>query len=277
MHPDDTTKRCSKCGEIKPRDQFSKQKPPRTALRADCKQCRAARTLVYRETHPDKRQQQRDRDRVIARNAPPATDKRCTACGETKPLAAFSKARAYKDGLNIYCRACMHVRSHAYYLAHKDEVREKLAEWGRNHPENRRATHRRYHRTHPDRSQAAKARFQQQQPNYHAEHYQANKQRYRAMSTAWNARIMREHPEKLRERGARRRALVRGTRIERVSYEAIWIRDGGVCHICGDPVERTDVHFDHVIPLSKGGPHTYENIKVSHSLCNWRKGTKLLD
>jgi len=33
-----------------------------------------------------------------------------------------------------------------------------------------------------------------------------------------------------------------------------------------------DLHFDHVVPLSKGGPHTTENIRPSHSTCNLKKG-----
>jgi hypothetical protein len=72
---------------------------------------------------------------------------------------------------------------------------------------------------------------------------------------------------------AKRRGAMRG---QLVDYNLIWQRDGGICHICGDLVAPDDVHFDHVIPLSKGGSHTYDNIKVAHSVCNLRKRDKLL-
>jgi hypothetical protein len=33
--------------------------------------------------------------------------------------------------------------------------------------------------------------------------------------------------------------------------------------------------MDHVIPLSKGGPHIEENIRPAHAVCNLRKGARL--
>jgi hypothetical protein len=51
-------------------------------------------------------------------------------------------------------------------------------------------------------------------------------------------------------------------------------RDGLVCHLCGGAVERCDVHIDHVIPWSLGGETVAANLKVSHSVCNIRKGNR---
>lgn len=31
---------------------------------------------------------------------------------------------------------------------------------------------------------------------------------------------------------------------------------------------------DHVIPLSKGGTHTWDNVKLAHKRCNSKKGNK---
>lgn len=48
------------------------------------------------------------------------------------------------------------------------------------------------------------------------------------------------------------------------------------CHLCGDGIDSlADLHFDHVIPLSKGGPHVAANIRPSHALCNLRKGDRI--
>jgi 5-methylcytosine-specific restriction endonuclease McrA len=64
---------------------------------------------------------------------------------------------------------------------------------------------------------------------------------------------------------------------ERVDYAAILDRDGMVCHICTEPIaSMADLHFDHVVPLSKGGPHIAENIRPSHALCNMRKSNRLI-
>lgn len=49
-------------------------------------------------------------------------------------------------------------------------------------------------------------------------------------------------------------------------------RDGYTCGICWIEVDPDDVHLDHVKPFSKGGETTLKNLRVTHSLCNMRKG-----
>lgn len=49
-------------------------------------------------------------------------------------------------------------------------------------------------------------------------------------------------------------------------------RDGLTCRICLLPVERDDVHVDHIVPAARGGSISPENLQVTHSLCNIRKG-----
>jgi 5-methylcytosine-specific restriction endonuclease McrA len=78
--------------------------------------------------------------------------------------------------------------------------------------------------------------------------------------------------EKHRSRKALRRARERNATVERVNYELIWKRDKGICQICLKKVGRkADVHYDHVVPLSKGGEHSYRNVVVAHAVCNLRK------
>jgi hypothetical protein len=78
------------------------------------------------------------------------------------------------------------------------------------------------------------------------------------------------------ERQGRSRAKRNGAEeIDAVDYEAIIRRDGLVCHLCGRSVSRSNVHFDHVIPLSKGGNHTADNIKVAHARCNLSKHNRV--
>lgn len=66
-----------------------------------------------------------------------------------------------------------------------------------------------------------------------------------------------------------------------ITLEKLFRRDGGVCYLCGKKCDWTDVvggnasdnypSIDHVIPVAKGGTHTWDNIKLAHRLCNTLK------
>lgn len=53
---------------------------------------------------------------------------------------------------------------------------------------------------------------------------------------------------------------------------AVSARDGGRCRQCGSTAQ---LHFDHVIPISRGGANTVANIQLLCGACNRAKGAKL--
>jgi 5-methylcytosine-specific restriction endonuclease McrA len=68
----------------------------------------------------------------------------------------------------------------------------------------------------------------------------------------------------------------------RISADAIIERDGNVCHICNSEINlslarnsRFGATIDHVIPVSKGGADTLENMRLAHWICNIKKGNRL--
>src|SRR3954449_341517 len=58
----------------------------------------------------------------------------------------------------------------------------------------------------------------------------------------------------------------------KITRRAVFARDGWACQYCGS---QTTLTVDHVIPRSKGGPSTWENIVASCAPCNRRKGDRL--
>jgi hypothetical protein len=59
------------------------------------------------------------------------------------------------------------------------------------------------------------------------------------------------------------------------SKDAIWIRDEGVDQYTGKPLRRDEATIDHILPQSKGGRDTWENLVTTHRDVNSEKGNKL--
>lgn len=66
----------------------------------------------------------------------------------------------------------------------------------------------------------------------------------------------------------------RGGSRDPVSRAYIIARDKSRCHLCGKRCERDEIHIDHLIPVSLGGKHVPENLRVACAGCNTRKGAR---
>jgi 5-methylcytosine-specific restriction endonuclease McrA len=58
----------------------------------------------------------------------------------------------------------------------------------------------------------------------------------------------------------------------KITRRAVFARDGWTCQYCGSHSQLT---VDHVIPRSKGGDSSWENIVAACAPCNRRKGDSL--
>ncbi len=63
----------------------------------------------------------------------------------------------------------------------------------------------------------------------------------------------------------------------RFSRFNIYARDNNSCQYCGRRFPRTELNLDHVIPRSRGGVSTWENVVCSCHVCNRRKGGRTPD
>jgi 5-methylcytosine-specific restriction endonuclease McrA len=64
----------------------------------------------------------------------------------------------------------------------------------------------------------------------------------------------------------------RDTHRRKITRRAVFARDDWTCQYCG---ARNNLTVDHVIPRSKGGGSTWDNIVASCAPCNRRKGDSL--
>lgn len=82
-----------------------------------------------------------------------------------------------------------------------------------------------------------------------------------------------------REKGYIARAKKYGCEYEYgITIKSVFKRDNGICKICGKPCDMSDRTYgdygpnypsvDHIIPLSRGGSHTWNNVQLAHMICN---------
>ena len=64
----------------------------------------------------------------------------------------------------------------------------------------------------------------------------------------------------------------RDTHRRKITRRAVFARDDWTCQYCG---ARSNLTVDHVVPRSKGGASSWENIVASCAPCNLRKGNAL--
>jgi 5-methylcytosine-specific restriction endonuclease McrA len=67
--------------------------------------------------------------------------------------------------------------------------------------------------------------------------------------------------------------IPRDAHRRKITRRAVFARDRWTCQYCGH--ERGNLTVDHVIPRSKGGASTWENIVTCCAPCNRRKGDRL--
>lgn len=85
----------------------------------------------------------------------------------------------------------------------------------------------------------------------------------------------------LRVKTQRRRALVRDAEAATIDRDRVGERDGWRCGVCRGRVKRDLAYpdpnspsLDHVVPLSQGGRHAYENVRITHLRCNCARGNR---
>lgn len=150
---------------------------------------------------------------------------------------------------------------------------ERARDYRATHREAIRTQHRAYYAANRDQMQARYASYRASHReavnSYSAAHKRANAERI----NAYNAAYRRANPEVGRVHSLKRRALkaVNGAFV--ISARDQRRLGHGPCAYCGGP---GPFHWDHVIPLARGGRHAIGNLVTACAGCNRHKGARLL-
>lgn len=180
------------------------------------------------------------------------TEKRCTRCGNVKPLSKYSVRRKSRDGLSFICKSCAAAASKARRAAD---------------PERYLAASRAYLAANREALREKNRLRYANDPDYRA--------RQRVLVAAW----MAANPERMAEHSRKKRVRRQAALVGPVDLAILWT---GVCGICGqeinpllaypDPMSKS---VDHITPLARGGSHTQDNLQYTHLVCNLRKGVQI--
>lgn len=180
--------------------------------------------------------------------------KSCTTCFESKPLDDYQRRSRSHDGRMSVCRDCNNAKKRANYAAN---------------PAPKIAATREYHLKNAEWSKATLAEWHQ---NNRARRYAAHKERLQSdPDYAKYRRELTAHSER------RRRASKIATQVAAISvqqYADLLENYGGNCWICSVDLDSEALHWDHYVPLSRGGTHTLNNLRPSCGPCNLRKSNK---
>lgn len=102
-----------------------------------------------------------------------------------------------------------------------------------------------------------------------------NKEKCRVWGAKWRAKNIEKSRGYTRARRARRLNAISGSLKVMTTWESHWRRKKlATCFWCQRKVASKSCHVDHMIPLSREGRHSIENLCISCRFCNSKKWAK---
>lgn len=181
------------------------------------------------------------------------TEKKCTLCGEVKPVTDFHRRRD-RPGGNGYvarCKECL-----------REPVRQRAAKWWAEKGHLQNARRRDERKADPEGVRArdrARERRRRKTPQW-----QAYQSKWRSENPESVAEIMRRYRQKFP------RWTGHDDDPETVAYVAILLSDP--CGICG----ARPVEIDHIDPVALGGTSDWTNLGALCRTCNASKNARPL-
>ena len=279
-------KTCRICETNKPVEDFSKKG---NYVYSYCKTCRNERTrMAYAGQKPE----------PLVRTYTRLIEKSCKICAITKPVAAFipntrsckacfsleQKAKKALDpnvkyptkprldetlGIEVkQCSKCRVEKPISAFGVGKKRIRSQCKECDRETLNASRAAMSAEHKK--AQNHGYNIRRRSSQKIYRLK----NKERDRLYAARWR----KDNPDIVKETFRRHSARRRGAPVvERIHKKAIIARDNSTCYLCSRVLTPNEITLDHVVPVSRGGNHTNDNLRVACRPCNSGKRDLLLE
>ena len=194
--------------------------------------------------------------------------KRCPGCEQVKCRGAFNRSLLRLDGLQVYCRECRREKNREDRSKHRDRAREENKRWRQNHREYERERKKPYIRMYQEKN---REKYREQSRAYH----EANRDKHREQMRAYQ----RNNLEAFAVRNANRqahKAKAEGS-FTLQEWQDLCAYYRYTCLRCGRQEPDIELTVDHVVPLSRGGRNSIENLQPLCRACNLSKHAKTID
>lgn len=188
--------------------------------------------------------------------------KTCTKCKKSKPLSEYGL-----NGKRAACKKCLSSQNAARLRERRkiepgfaNKQNSRSAEWRENNPSARAS----YYQANIEREKENQRKWQQQNRPWTTSEKKAYLKKWRSD----NKDLKNSY-----ERNRQHRKRANGGSVTHKEWTELCAYYGNVCLRCG----KEETTMDHIVPLSKGGPHSIENMQPLCGPCNSSKGTKSID
>jgi Restriction endonuclease len=201
--------------------------------------------------------------------------KRCSRCNEVKDFSEFYKSKREKDGLNFWCKECMHVHRYGntprLYRASNPGKGYNPKYYKGYDPE--------HYRKHSQKRLEYNKKWQRENREHFLERNRQYQQSHRAEIKETTKKWQKANPEKLKQYWRNRAAREKGATGTVTAEELQKLKEkyNFTCLCCKRKEPEIELTHDHVKPLVIGGENTIENSQPLCRSCNSKKGKKWID